>query len=319
MHIAVLSKTATAMVVAAAVMVCDGCVRPAVRRTGTAAPSPSELAQLWIDPQGADRNLFDGAGGRRRKPQPERRYEVLDRDTRGYSITYRVKDERGDEWNVKIGPEAQPEVVASRIVWALGYHQVPSYFVERWTAVDDGHAQVLGGARFRPRNKDVGLESKGIWSWQRNPFVGTRAYNGLLVLMMIINSTDLKNDNNELYEHEGAAREEARLWYVVKDLGATFGETGRFDPRRGYLNAFEREPFVAGVKNGFVRFAFRGRHQELLAHISVDDVKWTSERLLRISDDQWGDTFRAGGYDQATARRFVARIKQKAEEGLALR
>jgi hypothetical protein len=258
-------------------------------------------------------------GGRRRKPQAERRYEVLDRDTRGYSITYRVKDDRGEEWSVKIGPEAQPEVVASRIVWALGYHQIPSYFVERWTAIDHGHAQVLGGARFRPRTKDLGLESKGTWSWQRNPFVGTRAYNGLLALMMIINSTDLKNENNELYEREGPAREEARLWYVVKDLGASLGETGRFDPRRGYLEGFEREPFVVAVKDGLVRFAFRGRHQELLEHISVDDVKWTSERVLRISDEQWRDAFRAGGYDPATASRFVARIKQKAEEGLALR
>jgi hypothetical protein len=319
MHIAVVSKTAMTTVAVAAALVCDGCVRPAVRRTGSAAPSPSELAQLWIDPHGTDRNLFDGVGGRRRQPQPERRYEVLDRDTSGYSITYRVKDERGDEWNVKIGPEAQTEVVASRIVWALGYHQVPSYFVERWTAVDGGHAQVLGGARFRPRIKDVGLESKGSWSWQRNPFVGTRAYNGLLALMMIINSSDLKNDNNELFEQKDGVREEARLWYVVKDLGASLGETGRFDPRRGYIDGFEREPFVAGTRNGFVHFAFRGRHQELLAHISVDDVKWTSERVLRISDDQWHDAFRAGGYDQVTANRFVARIKQKAEEGLALR
>jgi hypothetical protein len=318
MRIAVVSKRAMTLVAVAVVMLCDGCIKPTVRRTGS-APTPSELAQLWVDPQGIERNLFDGVGGRRRKPQQERRYEVLDRDTRGYSITYRVKDERGDEWNVKIGPEAQPEVVASRIVWALGYRQVPSYFVERWTAVEGGHAQVLGGARFRPRMKDVGLDSKGIWSWQRNPFVGTRPYNGLLALMMIINSTDLKNENNELYEVEGSVREEARLWYVVKDLGASLGETGRFDPRRGYIDGFEREPFVAAVKDGFVRFAFRGRHQELLAGISGEDVKWTSERVLRISDAQWRDAFRAGGYDDATAARFVARIKQKAEEGLALR
>jgi hypothetical protein len=318
-RIVVRLNATVAIVPLAVVTLCNGCVRPAVRPTGSGAPTASELAQLWVDPQGAERNLFDGVGGRRGKPQAERRYEVLERDTGGYSITYRVKDERGDEWNVKIGPEAQPEVVASRIVWALGYHQVASYFVERWTAVDHGRAQVLGGARFRPRNKDLALESKGTWSWQRNPFVGTRAYNGLLVLMMIINSTDLKNDNNELYEQKQAAREEARLWYVVKDLGASFGETGRFDPRRGYIDGFERERFIVGVKNGFVHFAFRGRHQELLDHITVDDVKWTSGRVLRISDAQWEDAFRAGGYDQPTARRFVARIKQKAEEGLALR
>jgi hypothetical protein len=185
--------------------------------------------------------------------------------------------------------------------------------------VTDGKPQVLGGARFRQRPKDLGLDGKGSWSWQQNPFVGTRAYNGLLVLMMIINSTDLKNDNNELFKVEDRQREEARLWYVVKDLGATLGETGRFDPRRGYVEGFEREPFTFGVQNGLVRFAFRGRHQELLQHISVNDVKWMSERVLRITERQWRDAFRAGSYDAALTNRFVARIKQKAEEGLALK
>ena len=92
------------------------------------------------------------------------------------------------------------------------------------------------------------MNSKGIWSWQRNPFVGTREYNGLLSVLMLINSTDLKNDNNEVYEVEGEPREQARRWYVVKDLGASLGETGRVDPRRGYLDGFEREPFLTGVE-----------------------------------------------------------------------
>ena len=99
---------------------------------------------------------------------------------------------------MKIGPEAQTEVVASRIVWALGYHQVPSYFVERWIAVDKAKGSMLGGARFRPH--ELGLKSLGEWSWQQNPFVGTPPYKGLLVLMMVLNSTDLKNENNTRYD-----------------------------------------------------------------------------------------------------------------------
>jgi hypothetical protein len=274
---------------------------------------------LWVDPDGSARNLFEGVGGEAPRPAADARFEVLERDTGGFSITYRVKDAGGAEWNVKIGPEAQTEVVASRIVWALGYHQVPSYFVERWVAVDGAKAQTLGGGRFRPRPKDVGLKSKGPWSWQRNPFVHTRQYRGLLVLMMLLNSTDLKDDNNELYEIEGNERREgATQWYVVKDLGASLGETGRFDPRRGYIEGFEREPFTVGVEKEFVRFAFRGRHQQLLEPITVDDVKWTSQRVLRINDRQWHDAFRAGGYSEDIARRFIARIKEKATEGLSL-
>lgn len=251
------------------------------------------------------------------RPQADAPYQVLERDTRGFSITYRVKDRRGSEWNVKIGPEAQAEVVTSRILWAVGYHQVPSYFVERWIAVDHAHGQLLGGARFRPR--DLGLKSRGVWSWQRNPFVGTREYNGLLSLLMLVNSTDLKNDNNEIYEvRDEASRERARTWYVVKDLGASLGETGKVDPRRAYLEGFEREPFLRPPSGPFVRFAYNGLHQELLRNIPADDLKWACRRVLAITDRQWRDAFGAANYDAGTTERYVARIRAKAREGLAL-
>jgi hypothetical protein len=291
---------------------------PAVKPTGDGAPGGAVLAELWNDPGPAPRDLANGVGDAGPRPVVDGRYDVVSRDTAGFSITYRVRDERKREWHVKIGPEAQTEVVASRLVWALGYHQLPSYFVERWIAVDHAKGQTIGGGRFRPH--ELGLESRGTWSWQRNPFVGTRPYQGLLVLMMILNSTDLKNDNNEVYDVIGEPREGgARRWYVVKDLGASLGETGRMDPRRGYVDGFEREPFIRDVHAGRVQFAFRGRHQELLQRITVDDVRWTCERLRKLTDRQWRDAFRAGGYTDDQTMRFVRRIKQKIDEGLALR
>lgn len=293
-----------------------GCAWPAVRPTGTGRPSTAELAQLWIDPGRMPRDLTAGVGGAQRAPAKDDAFTVVSRDARGFSVTYRVRDRRGAEWNVKIGPEAQPETVASRILWALGYHQVPSFFVERWNAVDHGRTQTLGGARFRPRA--MGLKSLGTWSWQRNPFVGTREYNGLLSVLMMLNSTDLKNDNNGLYEVEGAPRERTRRWYVVKDLGASLGETGRVDPRRGYLEGFEREPFLVAADAPFVRFAFRGRHQELLQRIPIADLQWAAIAVLGITDRQWRDAFRAGNYDQEATERYVARIRSKAQEALAL-
>src|SRR5262249_23191986 len=147
----------------------------------------------------------------------------------------------------------------------------------------------------------------------------TRPYQGLLVLLIVLNGTDLKNENNELYEIAGDPREGARHWYVVKDLGASLGETGRMDPRRGYVEGFEREPFIRGVHDGLVRFAFHGRHQELVQHIAVEDVRWICERLAKLTDRQWRDAFHAGGYTDGQTSRFVARIRQKIDEGLALR
>ena len=49
--------------------------------------------------------------------------------------------------------------------------------------------------------------------------------------MMILNSTDLKDDNNAVYERRKGDRVVGR-WYAVKDLGATLGTTGRMDPKR---------------------------------------------------------------------------------------
>ncbi len=295
----------------------SACVYPAVRSTAEGSPTRSQIAELWVDPGARPRALGLGVAAGLPRPEADARYDVLSRDTRGFSITYKVRDRHGVEWNVKIGPEAQTEVVASRILWALGYHQVPSYFVERWIAVDHARGSMLGGARFRPRQ--MGLDSKGTWSWQRNPFVGTREYNGLLSLLMLINSTDLKDDNNERYDVEGNSREGARRWFVVKDLGASLGETGRVDPRRGFLEGFEREPFLTGIDGRFVRFAYRGRHQELVQHIPVDDLHWICERVLALSDRQWHDAFQAGNYTDEQTLRYVARIREKAREGLALR
>jgi hypothetical protein len=137
---------------------------------------------------------------------------------------------------------------------------------------------------------------------------------------MVLNSTDLKNDNNELYETgDSSTRDGASRWYVVKDLGASLGETGRMDPRRGDIASFEREPFITGVDEGRVRFGYRGRHQELLERIEAEDVVWTCERLQKLTDRQWRDAFRAGNFSEEVTGRYVARIRQKIDEGMKLK
>jgi hypothetical protein len=272
------------------------------------------MEELWVEPT-QPLNLIDGVGGTEGRPVPDSRYQVVKRETGGFSISYHVKDARNREWSVKIGPEAPIEVVMSRIVWALGYHQLPSYFLERWVAVENGHEQLRGGARFRPR--DLAMRSAGEWKWDSNPFVGTPPFNGLLALMVLLNGSDLKDENNELYELD-EVREGARRWYVIKDLGSALGETAVLEPRRGFIDAFEQEPFITGRRGSHLRFGFHGRRQDLIDRLTLDDVKWISDRVLAITDEQWHDAFAAGGYDNAMTTRFVARIKQKAREGAAL-
>jgi hypothetical protein len=290
---------------------------PPIRSTATHPLTAEELARFWEDVDPAGRDLFYGIGGSKLVPDPDAEYEIIERDLRGYSTTFDVKDRSGREWSVKIGPEAQSEVTASRIVWAAGYPQLPSYYLPRWryTWPDRKQEGSEGPARFRP--KVDAFDSQGVWSWHQNPYVGTRPYRGLLVLMMILNSTDLKDDNNALVlrKHDGRTS----TTYVVKDLGATFGDTGIHNPARNDVEAFEKHAFLRGVGgDGHVQFAFKGRHGELLRDIRPADVRWMCSRLSRLSDKQWDAAFRAAGQPPEVTARFIARLRAKIQEGLAL-
>jgi hypothetical protein len=305
-----MTRTTLALLAAASLSI--ACAKPPIQPT----PAPSNArAELWAEPP-ARRDLFYGPGGAELAPPAAARFTVKTRDPRGFSTTLDLVDATGREWSAKIGPEAQAEVVASRLVWALGYHQPPSYFVAELDAVEDGKPVRETHVRLRP--KLDWLDSQDVWSWHQNPFVGTQPYRGLLVLMMMLNSTDLKGDNNALYLVKQPGRQ-PRHWYVVKDLGASLGTTGKLYPQRNDVDEFERHGFVKEVVGRNVEFEFAGRHQELLQHLTVGDVRWISRRLARLTDRQWDDAFRAAGYPEEVRRRYIAKMKAKIAEGLSLR
>jgi hypothetical protein len=296
-----------------------GCVAPLMRSTLLDAPTPAQLSELWEEPADLTaRNLFDGPWGKDHAPDPAATYAFVSAKSVGVSPGFAVTDEHGTEWSVKQGPEAQVEVVMSRILSAVGYRQPPVYYLRRWTLSGGPSSSEQPEARFRP--KHTVLKEEGEWSWHENPFVGTRPYNGLRVLMMILNESDLKNSNNSLYQvnDPGNAPDAARRWYVVRDIGTALGETGRLNPQRNDPALFERIRFIKSVSNGHVHFNYHGRHQELADHITPADVRWMCDRLARLRIEQWRDAFRAGGYDQATSERFIARIREKIAEGQAL-
>ena len=286
-------------------------------------PTPEEMAQFWSEPTDlAQRDLYAGPWGLEHAPDPAAAYDFVSRKKQGFlffgsfSPGWDVKGPGGIEWSVKQGPEAQAEVAASRLVWALGFHQPPVYFLEKWTLAGGPSPGEQTRARFRP---DIdALDKVGEWGWQSNPFRATAPHRGLLVMMVMLNNSDLKSSQNAIYDLE-EPRGGVRRWYVVRDVGHSFGETGKYRADRNDIVEFETEAFTKGVKDGKVEFNWSGFHGELLSDLTPADVRWTCERLARLTDRQWQDAFRAGGYAPELAERYIRRMKQKIAEGLALR
>jgi hypothetical protein len=303
----------------AALLLALGCAHTA-KNTRPPAPGAEELAELWVDPgDPSSRDVFNGPGGAVLMPAPMAQFRAVRKDTKGYSWGWDVVDEHGVEWSVKYGPEAQSEVVASRVLWAMGYHQPPSYHVEHWVMTGGDSPGRGPPARFRRHSPD--MRRSGRWSFYRNPFVNTAPYRGLLVLMRVLNNWDLLDRNNAVYELD-RPREGARRWYVVLDLGASLGKT-MLVPSSGTRNDiedFEEQGFIKGVdREGHVHFDDLGRrHLGLFRNLTVADVHWMCERLDRLTAEQWRETFRAAHYEPALADRFIRRIQDKVRAGLAL-
>jgi hypothetical protein len=275
------------------------------------------MSQFWKDPTDLEqRDLLLGAGGSKNAPDPNDLYTFIEAKEVGTQPGYDVTDSKGREWSTKLGRESRTEVVVSRLVWAIGYHQPSVYYVPQWTLVKDGKRIAQTGARFRLDNTKKLAE----WSWRKNPFLHTRELTGLWVLMVMVNNSDLKSQQNAIYQMKGDAPG-PRVQYMVKDLGAAFGTTGwpvggtKADP-----DGFEAEPFVDSVEANRVHFAYRGSFLEPQVQRSAtpDDVKWTSRLLARLTPKQWSDAFKAGGFSDEEAPRYISRLRQKIAEGLAL-
>jgi hypothetical protein len=304
------------------------CGRPVINnRPGTPDAKPrAPLSQLWNEPQNLERrNLLWGAAQPRQAPSTDDEYKVVKLDTTGFSDGYDVVAPDGRAWDIKVGPEAQTEVVVSRILWALGYHQPATYYVTGWklegTYEDEGEP-----ARFRLESDH---ESEGDWEWLDNPFSSTQAFRGLIAINLLLSNWDFKTTNNRIYVSKGADGPVRR--YVVQDLGASFGKPrlarsntllallpGRVGTRND-IDDFEDTKLIREIRGSEVTLDYRGPRGEILETMNVADVIWASELMNRLQDAQLDDAFKAAEYDPALRARFVAKIRAKIREGLALR
>jgi hypothetical protein len=314
-------------------------VTPARRVRESKQQNPARApAILWQKPADMrSRDLFYGPGGKAH--QPHGLFRFLKENLAGTNPKFDVQDRDGVTWRVKLGEEARPETVASRLVWAVGYSANEDYFLATFRAGDMPSHLSRGQKLVAPdgsihnvrlKRKVEGEEKIDIWRWRRNPFTGTRELNGLRVMMALINNWDLKDENNAIYR-EKPTRDQI---YEVSDLGASFGTTGRSWTRaesKGNLRAYRHSSFISKVTPEYVdfkvptrpalihlaelpEFVGRLRLRWIGRHIPREDARWMGQLLTRLSPDQVRAAFRAAGYSPQDVDGFTDIVEARVAE-----
>ena len=306
----------------------------ATHRPVSAEATQAAKKLLWEDPVDiATRDLYYGARGKEDMPSAGAVFTFEKEDLDGTNPKYVVRDGKGTKWKVKLGDEARPEPVASRMVWAAGYFVDEDYFLPKIQVQnipsDLKRGRKLVGPDGTMTDVRLKLESKtdrkkiGTWDWKTSPFAGTRELNGLRVMMALMNNWDLKDVNNGVFEAKGSSGPE--LIYEVTDLGASFGSP-RFDTGyahdKGDLKAYTKSTFIENIRDDEVDFGVPGKpslpilfnpaqfvkRQDLTwigKHIPRADARWMGELLSNLSAKQIQDAFRAGGYSAQEANQFT--------------
>jgi len=284
------------------------------QKKDTAAPPGTPT--LWQEPSDiASRNLYLGPGGEAMKPTLSKVTFIEEKESAA-SAKFRVRDGSGREWLVKIGGEAQAEVAASRIVWAVGYYTDMSYLAPSVEIEGKGTFQ---NARFEARPK--GVKRLDEWLWDDNAFNGTRELQGLKALLALLDNWNLKNENNKiLFVRDDEARS-SELRYIVSDFDTKFDKSGvspglwHSTPEKQTANA----KFIDNVKGNLVDFGYSGKHKERLAGITVDQAKWIGALLARLSSQQLREAFRAGNYSSDEAQFLEKTVRARIDELVSLK
>jgi len=270
------------------------------------ARAPSDIAK---------RDLYWGEGGKALQPDLSK-VTLIEKEKGGYSTKYRVRDGSGREWVVKLGKEAKGETAASRLMWAVGYLPDVNYLVPKVKV--EGLNKPLENVRFGLRPKDI--KRVDGWQWKKNPFVGSREFQGMKVMMALLNNWDIKDSNNKVAVVHNKKIADNELRYFVSDLGGSFGKVSHiprfiyFKPDRNNPKAYAQTHLVDKVKDGRVDFHYKLKRKNLFKDITVDQAQWITGWLSRLSDRQLEDAFRSANYNPTEVRMMSRGVRARSNE-----
>ena len=269
---------------------------------------------LWQEPGDiAERDLALGPGGEVMQPDLSR-VTFIEEQKGGHSTKYRVSDAQGRVWVAKVGKEAQSEVAATRLLWAVGYFTDITYLAPRVEIQGKG---TFENVRLEARPKQIKRLEE--WTWEQNPFNGTPEFQGLKVMMLLLGNWDIKASNNRILLVQDEQTGAKQLRYIVSDLGSTFGKTsglltGTRNEPRDYLKA----KFVEGVKGDRVEFNYGGKRGGIFHDITVAQAGWIGDWLARLSERQISDAFRAANYREDEVSMLTKAVQARINDLVAL-
>ncbi len=270
-------------------------------------PTPHGTAMMWERVSIETRDLIVGPGGEGMRPDLSR-IEFIEEEKGGYNKKYRIKDGSGRIWVAKPGREAQPETSAVRLLWGLGYKTEINYLLPTLTIPSIGP---LENVRLEARPEDV--KRMGRWMWDDNPFKGTNELQGLKIIMAMFNNWDIRDGNNVILQKGD------EHYYAISDLGATFGKVGsnnlpifwRVGRSIGKPEGYSESEFIDEIESGRIEFSFKGRGRKIFDDITVAHGRWTADLMMKLSDKQIEDAFRAANYSEGETKTLAQAVKAR--------
>ena len=315
-------------------------------------PSAVARAQVWSATDIPSMNLKVGPTGAGSFPfRAEVECDYLDKELSGRSPKFACLAKGDDELKVKFGGangEVYGEVLASRLLWALGFGADRMYSVkvichgcpERF----GGIARENGDRVFDPANierKMSGAVLSDEWSWKELDTIDEEAggaplahRDALKLMAVFIQHTDTKPQQQRLIclgvDELPAGAECERPFMLIQDVGVTFGRANRFNentPGSVNLAGWSSTPIwttPTGACIGNLPKSFTGTLGEPV--ISEQGRKFLADLLQQLTDAQLRDLFDAARVtlrvrDPGNARsgfptvdEWVAAFKQKRAE-----
>ena len=187
-------------------------------------------------------------------------------------------------------------------------------------------------ARFA--RKPGGQSKTGTWRWKDNPFLGSREFNGLRVMMAVMNNWDLKDENNAVF-HDDKSQQDI---FLVSDVGATFATNHLTSSRakdKGNIESFKGSKFIVKTSDTAVDFGTPAPPTGLLIgslgftageffkrqgldwigkDIPRADARWMGSLLAQLSHEQITDAFRAGRFSPEEIEEYVTVVEDRIQQ-----